>query len=277
MDNEKRLLYFDLEKHDRDTVVGYLLNTLLRARAACKIVSNGNGFFDEDVNIYLAHLLLASALPDYQELTQRYLALNSSELIEAVDQSQDKVLRYFIYKVNADYLLVHLGIFHDLATSIVHPFRKPERSYIEMAQSYYNQASQCNQLIYRKHTAVGDVLEKLAHRFEDYKRILEVIREDFFRLLETVNSEEPKVGNDSEKLVRAVRVFERERKLNAFLDMYGVWLATKSIELLPKLKRLAEEIKLLDPEFEFPIGSIASSAEKAPEEKKIHKKPGGFS
>ncbi|MBI4387461.1 MAG: hypothetical protein HY582_00255 [Candidatus Omnitrophica bacterium] len=256
MEPEKKLLYFDLEKHDRDTVVGYLLNTLLRARAACRMSSNTKGFFDEDVNIYLAHLLLASALPDYQELTHRYLALNSSELLEAVEQSEDKVLRYFIYKVNADYLLVHLGIFNDLTVSSSHPFHKSERSYIEMGQSYYNQASQCNQLIYRKHTAVGDVLDKLSNHFENYKRILEAIREDFFQLVQKMGSEELESESGGAQLAQLVRVLEREHKLNEFLDVYSTWLATKSVDLLPKLKKLAQEIKVIDPEFEFPFESV---------------------
>ena len=52
------MMYFDLKKQERDAAVGYLLGNILHARQACNIPSNEKKF-DEDVNIYMAHLLFA--------------------------------------------------------------------------------------------------------------------------------------------------------------------------------------------------------------------------
>ncbi len=267
MDEDKKKLYFDLQKHERDSVIGYLLSSLLQARKDCHIPSNEKTF-DEDVNIYLAHLLFASSLPDYQELISRYLTLNSSDLMESIDQHPDKVVRYFIYKVNADYLLVHLGIFHDLVpAAAAHPFRKSERQFIEMGQSYYDYASQYNHQIYRKHTAVGDVLLKLARHFEDYKKILQTLREDFFHLIKDIKIEAATNGSHSSAVENVIKSLELEHKQNEFLDVYVEWLKTKSDALVGKLTMLAEEIKRLDPSFGFNAKSVISSGDIEPGKK----------
>ena len=252
MDQNKHHLYFNLEKHERDAVVGYLLDALLHARQSCHIPSNDKSF-DEDVNVYLAHLLLATSLPDYQELTKRYLSLNSSDLMENIDHHNDKVIRYFIYKVNADYLLVHLGIFNDLTSEFLRPFQKSERQFISMGQSYYDSALQYNHQIYRKRTAIGDVLGKLSQNFADYKLILQAVRDEFFRLQKKIGTE---TKSGEKKLKKVVYTLALEQKQNEFLDVYGEWLKTRSSELVVRLRALVDEIKKMDPEFGFNVDSI---------------------
>lgn len=256
MNDKKGYAYFDIPKQERDSAIGFLLNALLQARASCQRPSNQK-IFDEDVNIYLAHLLFANSLPDYQEMTNRYLSLNSSDLMELVDHNPDKVVRYFIYKVNADYLLVHLGIFSDLCASVRRPFKKSERQYAEMAQNYYDHALICNQQIYRKKTAIGDVLEKLSLNFSDYQVILHSVRKEFFQMMNWIRSREISPGSQ-DKQAAPFRPPQGwiEEKQNEFLDLYGEWLKTKSEELVPQLIHLVEEIKLADPTFGFDIDSV---------------------
>ena len=245
------MMYFDLEKQERDAAIGYLLSSILHARKTCGIPSNEKTF-DEDVNIYLAHLLFAFLLPDYQQLIGRYLSLNATDLMDAVEKQEDKVVRYFIYKVNADYLLVHLGIFNDLTTAHPRHFQKSEKQFIELGQTYYDHASQYNHHIYRKHTAVGDVLEKLSSHFEDYRKILHAMREEFFHLAKRMESE----GAGRYGLPKVVKRIELEHRQNEFLDVYGEWLRTKSRDLAMKLVHLAGEIRKLDPAFGFNSDSL---------------------
>src|SRR3989338_7626973 len=131
---EKQYFYFDIPKQERDSAIAYLLNALLKSRSACALPSN-QGEFDEDVNIYLAHLLFAASLPDYQGAVQRYLSTNVSEMANLMEKNDDRIVRYFIYKVNADHLMVHLGIFQDLEKSH-HSFGKSEHQFSSMAQNY---------------------------------------------------------------------------------------------------------------------------------------------
>ncbi len=253
MEKGKQYQYFDIPKQERDSVIGFLLNALLKARQSCRMPSNQKTF-DEDVNIYLAHLLFANSLPDYHEMSSRYLTLNASNLMELVELNQDKVTRYFIYKINADYLLVHLGVFGDLVTPVAKPFRKSERQFVEMGQNYYDYAHVCNQQIYRKRTAVGDVLEKLSHHFDDYKVILQSVRKDFFHILDWVRQQSKRVAEASGGV--SEHEFSLEHKQNEFLDLYGEWLKTKSEDLIPELIRLVEEIRRMDTGFGFDVSAM---------------------
>ena len=252
INNEQSYKYFDIPRHERDSVIAFLLNSLLHARAACRIPSNEKTF-DEDVNIYMAHLLFANALPDYHDMTQRYLSLDAIGLMDLIESNPDKVVRYFIYKVNADYLFVHLGLFTDLKGAWRKPFRKSERQYIEMAQNYYDHASVFNHQIYRKKTAIGEVLEKLSTHFHDYLVILNSVRKDFFQVLNWMRSPQAAEGKENEPL--NMKAF-LEEKLNAFLDLYGEWLNTKSEELVPDLIRMVDDIRSIDPTFGFNLDTI---------------------
>lgn len=258
MDLHTKYHYFDLEKHEREAIVSYLLRVLLHAREVYHFPTNEK-VYDEDVNVYLAHLLFASALADYQELVHRYLSLNSSDLMCAVDKNEDKVVRYFIYKVNADYLLVHLSVFHDLVPPPAPSFKKPECQWVEIGQSYYDHASHYNHQIYRKQTAVGDVLEKLSHHFEDYKKILEVVSNEFFHFIKKMESLELRDESRNDQLAGLIHALDLEQKRNEFLDLYGEYLKTKSTQLVAPLGRLSDEIKALDPTFGFRLDSFSSA------------------
>ncbi len=257
MEEENKYNYFDLSKQERDSAISFLLNSLLKAREASHQPSNKTSF-DEDVNVYLAHLLFANSFSDYQDMVNKYLTINVSELMELLEQHPDKVTRYFIYKINADYLLVHLGIFRDLNPSQPHPFKKTEKQFIEMAQDYYDQASVCNHQIYRKKTAVGDVLHKLSSNFQNYQEILKLVRDDFFHFVNWVRSHEEarKKVVIEPPLLDAPDPVNFEQKQNEFLDIYGEWLNTKSEELIPVLIRLADELHRLDPKFGFDVNSL---------------------
>lgn len=257
MGEESKYNYFDLSKQERDSAISFLLNSLLKAREVCHQPSNKKTF-DEDVNVYLAHLLFANSFSDYQEMVNKYLTINVSELMELLEQHPDKVTRYFIYKINADYLLVHLGIFRDLNPSHPYPFKKSEKQFVEMGQDYYDQASTCNHQIYRKKTAVGDVLHKLASNFQNYQEILKLVRDDFFHFVNWIHAHE-----ESQKkviveppLIEAPDTASLEQKQNEFLDIYGEWLNTKSEELIPVLIRLVEDLRRLDPKFGFDLNSL---------------------
>ena len=240
--------YFDIPKQERDSSIAFLLNSLLKSRAICKLASNENEF-DEDVNIYLAHLLFAASLPDYQNAVKRYLSRNVSEMADLIDRNEDKIVRYFIYKVNADHLMVHLGIFQNLESSR-ELYGKTEQQFSSMAEAFYKQAATYNRKIYRRETAVGTVLEKLSTGFSKYKTILRFTRKEFFHFANRFHDE------PFQKFCDDVSRYEREIKLNEaidqFLDSYAEWIRTKAIDAKLKMIQRAKTLRELDPDFSFP-------------------------
>ena len=246
-EEEMKYLYFDIPKQERDSAIAYLLNTLLKCRSISKLPSNEQSF-DENVNIYLAHLLFAASLPDYQEAVRRYLSTNVSEMTELVEKNDDRIVRYFIYKVNADHLMVHLGVFNNLETGR-HLFGKSEKQYASMARDYYRQAADYNRRIYRRQTAIGSVLEKLAHGFDRYQTILHVARKEFFHFSNRFRDE------PFQQFCDDVNRYEHEETTNQaidrFLDSYAEWIRTKNMGAKFKLLDSARRLQEINPEFNF--------------------------
>jgi len=150
MNNEDK--YFDFSKEEKDYAIRFLLDAVIRSRGNCNLPSNRE-VYDEDVNIYLAHLLFAISTSAYQKLVKKYLVFYPSDLTNLVDTADDNYIRYFIYKINADNLLVHLGVFQDLSQNMhleqsLCP--RSEDQFKEAARAYYEQAAIYNQRIYRK-------------------------------------------------------------------------------------------------------------------------------
>lgn len=245
-------LYFDISKQERDSAIRYLLQTVINSRGESKFPSNYYTY-DEDVNVYLAHLLFAVSLPEYHEMAEPYLSTDTSDILRWVRATEDRTIRYFIFKVNADHLLMHSAIFNDLNGKKKSKsfFAKSEKHFIEVAKLYYEQAAAYHKKIYRKKTGVGDVLTKLSHYFEDYQDVLKHVRRDYFHFVNRFKD------NAFDEFIGAVNQYESKttvkEKMDLFLDLYGKWLANKNPIYINEIIQLVRDIKQVDPSFDFNV------------------------
>ena len=117
-------LYFNFSNEERESAIHYLLECILKARDKGRGLQKVRGF-DEDVNIYLAHLLFAITLPEYHDMADPFLSARPEQVFEWVRDTEDPMLRYFIFKVNADNLLVQSTVFNpDSELAKRFPFKK---------------------------------------------------------------------------------------------------------------------------------------------------------
>jgi len=240
-------LFFDIGKQERDTAIRYLLDAILRSRNELGIKSLIDEF-DEDVNVYLAHLLFAIALPEYHELAEPYLSNESSDVLQWVQSTADRTIRYFIFKVNADHLLVRMAIFDDLAAMPRHGvFQRSEKHYMELGKLYYEQASNYHSRIYRKRTGVGDVLLKLARYFDIYSGLLRTVRRDYLHFV--TRFRDRVFDRFMQELTRYEQESVKRAQMDHFLDLYSQWLRNKDSQIQTELMRALEEIRKAEPEF----------------------------
>jgi hypothetical protein len=242
-------LYFDISKQERDSAIRYLLQTVISSRGESKFPSNYYTY-DEDVNVYLAHLLFAVSLPEYHEMAEPYLSTDTSDILRWVRATEDRTIRYFIFKVNADHLLMHTSIFNDLtAKKPKKLFSRSDKHFLEVAKLYYEQAAAYHKKIYRKKTGVGDVLTKLSHYFEDYQGVLKHVRREYFHFVNSFKD------NAFDEFVGEVSTYESsttlKEKMDLFLDLYGQWLESKNPILVNEITQLVAQIKQVDPGFDF--------------------------
>ena len=263
MEMKNNCLFFDITKQEQDSAIRYLLGAIIKCRKEDGFPSNYYTF-DEDVNIYLAHLLFAVALPQYHEIADPYLSTNAFEVMQWIRNTEDRTMRYFIFKINADNLLIHSAVFNDLTQKPRKAFfRKSKKHFREMAKLYYDQAASYHKRIYRKRTAVGEVLDKLSRYYEAYQQLLVHVRRDYFQFIENFRNQAFRF------FMHEVDEYEAENKkksrMDEFLDVYGRWLETKDPHLEKIIQWLVSELEVLDPDFHFNI------------EKQFHRRGGGSS
>lgn len=247
---DTQTLYAHLRKEEKETVYAFIMRTLLMARRSLKIKSS-KPFFDEDVNVYLAHLLLSICDPSWQEQNHKYVSTNDTDLFERIRHTNDNSLKYCIYKVNADNILIRLGIFQNLGEG--HNIKdtkwgRTEAQYICKAKIYYEFASLYNQRIYGKSSAESQVLEKLSRWLERYLRILSIMRNEYLDFIEKISDKQFKGFLDQ---LKCYEVLIYEEKQDDFLDTYSEWLKTKKEGLKTKVASLAKELHAIDSSFQF--------------------------
>ena len=90
----------------------FMLNCLLYSRLETGYPSN-HDFYDEDVNMYLTNLLCSFMNPEYHRRAKKYISRYDANLFEKLEDSSDVRLKYTIYKTNADFLLISIGMFNE--------------------------------------------------------------------------------------------------------------------------------------------------------------------
>jgi len=237
----------------------FMMKCLLYSRMETGLVSNKD-FYDEDVNVYIAHLLNAFTHPEFVERSRPFLSKYDTEVFQRLGDSRDARLKYTLYKTNADFLLISLGIF-DNPTALFDPpggkgtqaewMRPSEEAYVGRGRTYYRFAYTYSQRIRGRNTAITDVLEKLSVGFDKYLRILAHMRGEYLNLLRSLSRGEiyhlERVVNESQK--------EQDVKLkqDQLLDLYLEWKQTRDSNLREQMEALQEEIRRVLPEFHFQL------------------------
>lgn len=135
-----------------------------------KLLKDNDLKYDEDVNQYLILTLAELANPKSLELLNRNLVgLDSDVGQQAVDEVET-ARRYLMYKVNADFLLLYLGLFGS-------GLRVCGDRYFDKGKCYYYSAASNLRGIKGGGSGLSDVLEKLALRFALYVQILRLMKE----------------------------------------------------------------------------------------------------
>ena len=246
--------YVDLKDTSRELQPTYyfMINCLLYSRMETGLVSNQD-FYDEDVNVYLAHLLHSFINPEYVEQSKKFLSKYDTDVFRRMSSSTDARLKYLIYKTNADFLLVSIGIFDNPNAAESHrsKLQPSEEAYIGRGKTYYHFAYSYAQQVHRKNAGVSEVLEKLSVGFEKYLRILSHMRGEYLGLMKRLSS------GEVYHLERSVDEHQQQEllrvKQDELLELYSQWRTEPSKETELSLERVVGEIRQLNPDFKFEL------------------------
>lgn len=231
--------YYPIGGPRPEATFGAVVEMLLKTRLKLHLETNRQGY-DEDVNAYLAGLLVSYIDPRYLSAVSEVLSQYDIDVYESAAKAQDNYQIYWIYKVNADDLLLTVGLFRRF-------WQNAPKEIVRLKQ-YYSIACDYQKKIYRRSTAVGEIQLKLADSTERYLAILAGARADYMRLLPEMGTEE------LEAFRRDLNQYEKNAALDAkrdeFLDAYSAWRkGPPDPKLNKRLVKLVEELKTQDPSF----------------------------
>ena len=125
--------------------------------------------YDEDVNQYITLTLAELANPKSLAFANQYTVGIDDDVGQIAVSLPEQIKTYFLYKVNADFLLLNLGLFRP-DTNIL------GEAYFDKGESYYFSAASNLKAVKGGRSGMSDVLEKLAGGFGKYVEILRYMK-----------------------------------------------------------------------------------------------------
>ena len=125
--------------------------------------------YDEDVNQYIILTLAELANPQTLPLINKYLVSLQSDIGREAVGFEDRAKKYLAYKINADFLLLNLGLFNSDSNLL-------GDSYFDKGETYYYSAASSLKAIKGGRSGLSDVMEKLSERFGKYVEILRAMK-----------------------------------------------------------------------------------------------------
>ena len=229
--------------------VYFMVRGLLSSRIESGI-SDDDGPPEEDVNVYLTHLLCDFLRPEYHERANQYVSPLDTSVFEQVCNTTNKRIKYTVYKTNADHILMMTGLFQNVDGG---PPRAPEalrisdESHLGRGKTYYDFAFTYSRCLFGHTSGITSVLNKLSNRFERYVRLLTYMRVDYLNLIDRMGA------GEEYHLQRELRAGCVDGLRNEFLDAYGIWQREPTAAHRALLQNVAARLQDADPSFEFEL------------------------
>ena len=125
--------------------------------------------YDEDVNQYIILTLAELANPQVLPLINKYLVSLQSDIGQEAIDFDDSAKKYLAYKINADFLLLNLGLFNSDSNLL-------GDAYFDKGETYYYSAASSLKALKGGRSGLSDVMEKLSERFGKYVEILRAMK-----------------------------------------------------------------------------------------------------
>ena len=125
--------------------------------------------YDEDVNQYITLTMAELANPQSLSLINKYLVSLESDIGQEAINFDDRAKKYLAYKVNADFLLLNLGLLNPDSNLL-------GDAYFDKGETYYYSAATSLKAIKGGRSGLSDVMEKLSERFGKYVEILRAMK-----------------------------------------------------------------------------------------------------
>lgn len=125
--------------------------------------------YEEDINQYITLTLAEMVNPKSAVLANQYLVGTNADAGQIAIDLKLETQKYQAYRINADFLLFHLGLFSPDSNILGDKF-------FDKGESYYNSAACSLKNARGGRSGLSDVLEKLSFKFGKYVEILRFMK-----------------------------------------------------------------------------------------------------
>jgi len=230
--------------------VYFMIRGLLASRIEAGI-SDDDGPPEEDVNVYLTHLLCDFLKPAYHERANQYVSALDTSVFEQVCNTTNKRIKYTVYKTNADHILMMTGLFQNTdgcaPRALPDSLRISDEAHLGRGKTYYDFAFTYSRSLFGRTSGITGVLNKLSNRFEQYVRLLGYMRVDYLNLIDRIGT------GEEYHLQRELSFGFIDTLRNEFLDVYRVWQQNPTLEHRAHLQDIVTRLKEVDPNFDFEL------------------------
>ena len=167
---ETQVNYLDLQTKEQETLLFYMFNAFVCSRLDINKETDG----DEEVNMYMAHLLFSMVDGRlFSEHADR-LGMTPADVFQKAEEGDAPRRKFEVYRANADHRLAFYCLFSGTGEhqSLYHQTFTPPESYPEEAQIYYGRAALAGFRLPARYQGVILAMKKIAANFEIYRSIL---------------------------------------------------------------------------------------------------------
>lgn len=237
--------FMDLKTGKQRTMLFFMIDSFLRSRIDINKETDG----DEEVNVYMAHLLFSMVDGRLFSEQAGKLAITPADVFLKAEQEDFPSRKFQVYRANADHRLVFYCIFcgtGEHQSLYREQFTLPE-SYIEEAQTYYGRAALAARRLPARYQGLALAINKIAANFDTYRAILTHMSGNYLNLHCQITP-----GQLFHLQCEANKVTSPEIKkiaLDYMLDAYNAWQVNPTPESEAKYRQACEQYRQTNPAF----------------------------
>lgn len=237
--------YFDLANGERETSFFFVLNAYRHSKIDRKLESVD----DEEVNVYMAHLLHSLVDGRFYIDNRELLAATPADVFEKGEEIDSNHHKLKVYRANADHRFISFGLFSGFGghRSRYSAHQRTNETCLEQAQQFYSWAALFCSRLPRKYRGLSTTLAKIADQFEIYLDILAHMGSKYFNLLRQITAGE--LFHLEREINEQAQPAICEVALDRILDAYNCWQSERSKESRAQFVDARQRYGALNPHF----------------------------
>jgi len=242
-------IFHDLKQKTFEETNMYFLEHIIKARSDLHLDGSMRDS-DEEINVYLAGLLSSFISSSAFTGQKSYVSIFDHDIRMWLDVHPGIRNEYVVYRENADFSLIALGIFHKhYHKGSYHKTVMQEYNNQGRIALYYSFAASALSHLQGSSALLVNVLDALSEHMNDVLRIMRLTAWKYFDIMDIIS--DGSMYHMERELAEEGKKKIYNQKVDEFLKMYTEYKNKPSAELIALIRIITEELHEMNPSFEY--------------------------